>query len=166
MLKKFYAAAIIFGVLICGIWIVELTGITKPDCEKVYPQGLAIKAEIIKYYEKMALELNANDYTNAYETYKLLNAAENEIDSLRSTDGNYECFRENDQISGSTLEWFRTNPANEFGGELKSLCVLWGVGCKPSNPRFTNPCDEYTLTEDYIDCIEDNARPEPNYDPY
>ena len=69
-------------------------------------------------------------------------------------------------ISGSTLEWIRTNPANEFGGELKSLCVLWGVGCKPSKPRFTNPCDEYTLTEDYIDCIEDNARPDPNYDPY
>ena len=166
MLKKFYTVAIIFGVLIGGIWIVELTGIAKPDCEKVYPQGLAIKAEIIKYYEKMTLELNANDYTNAYETYKLLNAAENEIDSLRSTDGNYECFRENGQILGSTLEWFRTNPANEFGGELKSLCVLWGVGCKPSKPRFTNPCDEYTLTEDYIDCIEDNARPEPNYDPY
>jgi len=166
MLKRFYASAIIFGVLIGGIWIVELTGIARPNCEKVYPQGLAIKAEMVKHYEKMKVELNASDYTNAYETYKLLNAASNEIASLRSTDGNYECFRENEQYSGSTLEWFRSNPANEFGGELKSLCVLWGVGCKAPKPRYTNPCEEFTLTEDYIDCIEDNARPEPNYDPY
>ena len=124
-MKKFFTAAIIFGVLIGGSWIVELTGIAKPNCEKVYPQGLAIKVKIVEYYERMTLELNANDYTNAYETYKLLNAANNEIDSLRSTDGNYDCFLENEQYSGSTLEWFRSNPANEFGGELKSLCVLW-----------------------------------------
>ena len=165
MLKKFYAAAIIFGVLIGGSWIVELTGIAKPNCEKVYPQGLAIKVKIVEYYERMTLELNANDYTNAYETYKLLNAANNEIDSLRLTDGNNECFRDAD-FPDSTLEWFRSNPANQFGGELKSICVLWGVGCKASKPRFTNPCDDFTLTEDYIDCIEDNARPDPNYDPY
>jgi hypothetical protein len=164
-MKKFFTAAIIFGVFIGGIWIVELTGIAKPDCEKVYPQGLAVKAKITKYYEKMAVELNANDYTNAYETYKLLNIANNEIDDLMSTDGNYDCFLDADYPE-STYEWFQKNPGNEFGGELKSLCVLWGIGCTESKPRFTNPCDEYTLTEDYIDCIEDNARPGPNYEPY
>ena len=165
MLKKFYAAAIIFGVLIGGIWIVELTGIAGPNCEKVHPQGLIIKEKIVSYYEKMSAEYNSNDFANAYETYKLLNGANNEIGNLMSTDGNYDCFLDAN-YPDSTYEWFNKYPGNKFGGELKSLCVLWGVGCKAPKPRYTNPCDEYTLTEDYIDCIEDNARPDPNYDPY
>ena len=165
MLKKFYAVAIILAVVIGGSWLLEGKGIIGPNCEKVHPQGLIIKQKISKYYEQMLAEYNASDFTSAYETYKLLNDANNEKSNLISTDKNYRCFLDAD-YPDSTYEWFQKYPGNEFGGDLKSLCVLWGIGCKESKPRFTNPCDEYTLTEDYIDCIEDNARPEPNYDPY
>lgn len=114
--------------------------------------------QIAKYYPKMISEKTKGQYEKAYATYKLLNKKNVQLSNLMGSDKNYQCFLDAD-YEKSSYKWQSEYPGRNYGGSVKTICALWGVGCKPKANTYSNPCDQYTLARDYQDCIEDNARP-------
>ncbi|CAN2175175.1 hypothetical protein MCEMRE203_00150 [Candidatus Nanopelagicaceae bacterium] len=138
-------------------------GLFGPNCKKVHPQGITLMNQIAKYYPKMMSEKSTGSYTKAYATYKLLNKKNVQLSSLLASDKNYRCFLDAD-YENSSYKWQSEYPGRSYGGPVQTMCVLWGVGCKPRSKIYSNPCDEYKLARDYQDCIEDFARPsDPGY---
>jgi len=133
-------------------------GLFGPNCKKVHPQGISLKKQIEEKYQLMVTQKNAGNIEKAYSAYKILNKKNNQLSALMGKDKNYRCFLDS-EYTKSTYAWSQEYPGNHFGGPIKSLCVLWGYGCQPVQETVVNPCDEYTLTRDYIDCIENHARP-------
>jgi hypothetical protein len=136
-------------------------GIFGPNCKKVHPQGMKLKSEITKYYTSMTNNFSARNYDKAYAAYKLLNKKNNSFSNLMSQDKNYRCFLDANYES-STYAWFQSYQGATYGGKTKSICQLWGLNCPAKKPNYylNDPCAEFTLTRDYVDCIEDNARPD------
>jgi len=133
-------------------------GLFGPDCKKVSPQVLVYKTKIIRLYEQMNSQKNKGFIVAAYTSYKSLNSEVNKLGALTNKDKNYRCLLDANYPQ-STYNWKNTYPGMYFGGQLKNACKLWGYLCpiRPTAP--INPCDEYTKTADYQDCIEDHARP-------
>ena len=153
-------AAVLFSSILLSVLVLPSAdaGLFGPNCKKVHPQGISLKKQIEKNYEQMVTQKNSGNIEKAYSIYKILNKKRNQLSELMGKDKNYRCFLDA-EYSKSTYAWTQEYPGNRFGGPVKSLCLLWGYGCKPIQKTFVNPCDEYTLTRDYVDCIEDHARP-------
>lgn len=114
-------------------------------------------SDIEKYYKIMLTKVGKSDYQSAYATYKVLNNRNNKLSNLMNSDKNYRCFLDAD-YEKSSYKWSQEYPGRKYGGPIKSTCILWQTGCKPTKTIY-DPCAEYTLARDYIDCIEDHARP-------
>ena len=159
--RRIFTLIIILMVSQLTTYATAQAGIFGPNCKKVHPQGITLKNEVIKYYTSMTNNFAARNYDIAFAAYKQLNKKNNAYTKLINQDKNYRCFLDAD-YEKSTYAWFKSYQGAAYGGTAKDVCQLWGLKCPAKKPSSyaNDPCSEYTLTRDYVDCIEDNARPD------